>query len=338
MNKVKRYCLILSICIFGLTGCQSPFKSSSKSSQSSASQNNKKNITQNTSNNSNSNNNTGFSQVPGAIVNPGSFSSAIKSSLVFQSGNILYYANWSDGDKIYKMNLNGSGSQKISDDSAAELIISNNIIYYSNESNSNKLYSVNIDGTGKKKLLDESVNNLELMGNLIYYIDSNNNVSTFDTTSSAKVPLNVKSRCFDSDGTYIYYEDYVANNVLSSIKVDGSNYGKVYDDAPTFIAAQSGVVYYVNGYDGNKIYKISSDGSNRTKLNDSEASNLIIDSGWIYYINNSDFDKIYKIKLDGSNNTKVSDESFVRYFSVAGNYIFFDKKTDINHSIYKTNK
>lgn len=339
MNKAKIYCLIFTVFIFGLVGCQSPIKSSSnKSAQSATSQNVTENSVQNASNDSNSNAGTNFSAVPGAIVNPGSFSSPIKSSLVFQNGSLLYYANWSDGDKIYKMNLDGTGSQKICDNSASELIIANNIIYYSNESDSGKLYSVNIDGTGNKKLANEKVNNLEILGNLIYYIDSNNTISTLDITNGTKIPLNIKSRCFDSDGTYIYYEDYLSNHALSSIKVDGSNYGKVFDDAPIYITSLSGVVYYVNGYDGNKVYKISSDGSSRTKLNDSEASNLTLDGGWIYYINNSDFDKIYKIKIDGSNNTKVSDESFVKYFSVVGNYVFFGKKTDINSTVYKTNK
>lgn len=337
MNKSLRMYVFFIVIMITFTACQSPF---SKGSQKSNSQNNAKKTNQNVPGNAvaNSNISTNNSVPMGNLVNPGNFSNPIKSSLVIQNGSFLYYSNWSDGDKIYKINVNGTGIQKISDDSAPELILSNNILYYSNESDAGKLYVVNIDGTGRKKLLNEKAYNLDLLGNLIYFIDSNNNISTLDINSGKKVQLNIKSRVFDSDGTNIYYEDYLLRHALSSIKIDGSNYGKVCDDAPMSIVSQSGVVYYTNGWDNNKIYKISSDGSNKVKLNDYKSSNLVIDNGWIYYINNSDFDKIYKIKTDGSSNTLVSSESFVKYFSIAGNFVFFNKNTNTNPSIYKINK
>jgi hypothetical protein len=336
MNKLKKGCFLLVLFTAAFAGCQSPISSSS--GKSTAPQKSSSKPIQNMSGNSVSNIEANFAITPGSLVDPGAITSEIKASLVIQSGNLLYYSNWSDGDKLYKMNLDGTGSKKIVDDSVSELLLSNNIIYYANESDQDKMYTINIDGTGRKKLLDERAYNLDLLGNLIYYIDSNSNIATLNISSGKKISLNLKSRCFDSDGTYIYYEDYSLKHVLSSVKVDGSNYGRVSEDFPMNIASQSGVAYYINGWDNNKIYKISSDGSSRIKLNDYRSSNLTLDNGWIYYINNSDYDKIYKIKVDGSSSTIVSSESFVKNFNIAGNYIFFDKNTDINHPIYKTNK
>lgn len=338
-TKDKKIYLLLVIIMFIFTGCQNPLSSSSnKSSQTSNSQNAASNTVNTNSNSSLSSTGTNYTVTTGAVVNPGNAGNVIKSSLIFQSGNFLYCSNWYDGDKIYKMNLNGTGIQKVSDDAASELIVSNNIIYYANESDHNALYYMNIDGTGRKKLLGEPVRNLELLGSLIYYVDSGNTITTFNISNNTKVSLNIKSTYFDSDGNNIYYEDYLSKYALSSIKADGSGFIKLKDDAPTSIVSGSGVVYYSNGWDSNKIYKVSSDGSNRTQLNNFRSSNLVLDNGWIYYINGSDLDKIYKIKIDGTGNTVVSSETFVTYFTVAGNYVFFKSNTDANHSIHITNK
>lgn len=337
MNKYNRYVLLVILCTAIFSGCQSSFVSSNnKNTKVSEPKNNASKASQSSYNNLDDSIN--FKLSSGALVDPGDTGNLVKSSLFSQNTGILYYVNEADGNKIYKMNLDGSGNKKVIDDSASELILFNNIVYYANESDNDKLYSANIDGTYRKKLIDEKVYNMVLLGNLIYCINSNNIITTVDISSGKKISLNIKSGCFDSDGTYIYYEDSSSNNVLSSVKVDGSEYGSICSDFPLDMVSQAGVIYYSNGWDNNRIYKISSDGSNKIKLNNFKSSKLEIADGWIYYINNSDFDKIYKIKTDGSGNAKVNDESFVKNFYIAGNYIFYTKNTDVNHSIYKINK
>ncbi|MBC2578824.1 DUF5050 domain-containing protein [Clostridium sp. DJ247] len=338
MTKYKKYYFVLIIFIFLFTGCENPL-SSSNNKQSSTSPSTTKNSA--SKNSTLPTINSGVN-APNAsiIVGPSNVGASIKFSSVIQAGNTLYYSNWSDKDKIYKINADGTGKQKISDDSASELILSNNTIYYSNKSDSYKIYSINTDGTGRKKLLDERTYNLILLGTFIYYIGPNNTIYALDVSNGSKSSLNIQSRCFDSDGTNIYYEDYLMNGSLSSIQINGTNKTKISDDAPMDIVVQAKVIYYSNAGDGNKLYKVSSDGTNKTKLNDFKSMNLVLDNGWIYYINDSDYDKIYKIKLDGTNNTKVSDESFVKSFSIAGNFIYFNKKTDSTSApfIYKISK
>jgi hypothetical protein len=353
MIKFKKNYLIIIILTFLLTGCKNPLSSSKNNTttNSSSSANTSKKTNSQSSNSGNlsstvnSTNLTGTSgySVPSIIVAPSNVTTPVKSSLVIQSGSTLYYSNWSDGNKLYSINTNGTGKKKLSDDSVSELILSNatiNTLYYVNESDSNKLYSINTDGTGRKKVLDEKVSNLVLLGSYIYYIDANNKLCALDTFNNTKYSLNIQTRVFDSDGTNICYEDYLGKHALNSMKLDGSNNLKISNDAPSEIVVQSGVVYYSNGWDKNKLYKINIDGTNGTKLNDAQSSNLVFDSGYIYYINNSDFGKIYKIKIDGTNNTKLSDDDFVQSFSIAGNFIYYSKKTDSSSSkaIYKINK
>lgn len=262
----------------------------------------------------------------------------VKSSEVVQVGSTIYYCNWSDGDRIYKIDASGTGKQKLCDDSASELVITNNIIYYCNESDFGKLYSMNMDGTGRKKLLDGKVNNLIYLSGFIYFIDGDYKLSIYDTSVGNKITLNISTRCIDSDGTNVFFEDYASNNALSSINADGSNKTMLNDDSPMSISNLSGTLFYANAGDGNKIYKSSSDGTGKVKLNDVKSSDLKADSGWIYYINNSDYDRLYKIKSDGTGNTKLSDENYVKNYSVAGNYIYFNRRINADSCIYKINK
>lgn len=339
MLRKKIYYLFIVTLIVFLASCQMP---SSVNSDSISTVKNIQNASQtsgtavDTAANVSSTTTTTAASVSVITIVPGN---PIKSSAFIQNGNFVYYCNWSDGDKIYKMNLNGTGSQKIGDDASDEMIMSNNLIYYSNVSDDHKLYSINVDGTGRKKILDEKCSNLILIGNIMFYIDFDNNIKVLDTISGKTSTLQIKSRCFDSDGTNIYYENYAVDKLsFSSAKVDGTNTVKVNDDAPLMIVVQSKDVYYINGSDNDKIYKISSNGTGRIKLNDNSASNLVVDNGYIYYINNSDFQKIYKMKLDGTGNTKVCDASFVKTFNIAGNLAYFSLTSDLNKVIYKVNK
>lgn len=58
------------------------------------------------------------------------------------SNGWIYYANISDGYKIYRMKLDGSENKKIYDDETIFMTACDNTIYYSNKSDYNKLYKI----------------------------------------------------------------------------------------------------------------------------------------------------------------------------------------------------
>lgn len=328
MTLLKKYILILIIPALVFSGCKKTSSSASNDSKASSG-------TIQTSSPS-----TGLSyETNTPIVTPDNSANVLKSASIIQNGNSIYYSNWSDGEKLYTINANGTSKQKLNDASAEEFILSNNTIYFSNKSDALKLYSLSLDGTEKKQLTDVKATNLIMIGNLIYFINSSNLLSVLNVDTGIIKSLGINSRHFDIYGAILFYENFTSEQLsLNSVNIDGTNITKLLDDAPLGIASDADAVYYVNAWDGNKIYKISSDGQIKTKLNDFKSSGLTINSGWLYYINNSDFDKLYKIKSDGTSNTKLSDESFVKAFTVAGNFVYFDKATDINHPIYKVNK
>ena len=339
MTKLIKNSLLLFITISLFTGCKNLSSSTENSSQSSTSTSSSQKDPLDVSKElGKTSSNSNF--LAPTIILPENIGTPIRSSTVIQSGNTLYYCNWSDENKIYKINVDGTGKQKIGDDSVEELILSDTTLYYTNKSDLYKIYSINTDGTKRKKIFNEKSYNLILLDKYLYYIDSINNLSILNLEEGVKNSLNVVTRTFDSDGINIYYEDYLMKNSLRSVRIDGTNKTKITADTPMNILVDSEIIYYSNGGENNKLYKVSNNGEGRVKLNDFKSTNLVLDSGYIFYINGSDFNKIYKINIDGTNNIKVSDESFVKHFAIAGNFIYYSKETDVSTEqlIYKMDK
>lgn len=274
----------------------------------------------------------------------------VKASTIAIGGNVFYYCNSDDNNKIYTMktsdaaDANAKGNskvvqsiKKISEDVASEIVVTNNFIFYTNGSDSNKIYSMNLDGTGPKKITDAGAHDIVMVGNYIYYIADDGTLSVVDTGNGNEFSFGIKTKCFTSDGSSIYYElDDPNGAAIYSMKIDGENAVKINDDEPISIAADSGNIYYADGKENDSLYTESS--GKRVKLGEIDTSSLTVDSGWIYYINKSDYSKIYKIKVDGTSNTKVSDMSFVKSFIISGNIVYFGRSINAQSIIYKVNK
>ena len=69
--------------------------------------------------------------------------------------DVIYYINSGD-NKIYSLNLQTKGTQKIIDDVVMAINVNNGVIYYSLKSDGS-LYKVNVNGNGKTKINGEQV-------------------------------------------------------------------------------------------------------------------------------------------------------------------------------------
>ena len=70
--------------------------------------------------------------------------------LVARQGDWIYYRNSSDGYKLYKVKTDGSGREKINDDSSWFINVVGDWIYYVNADDGYKLYKVKTDGSGRQ--------------------------------------------------------------------------------------------------------------------------------------------------------------------------------------------
>lgn len=89
----------------------------------------------------------------------------------------IYYADPNNEFKIYKMNMDGSSKEKVSDSSVYNMVIDGDYIYYSDKNNGMNLYMQKKDGTDRK-ILDKSmaVTYITIKNNKLYYSDKSKKI------------------------------------------------------------------------------------------------------------------------------------------------------------------
>lgn len=188
-------------------------------------------------------------------------------------GDWLYYSNWSDGHRIYKMKTDGTEKTGISDDAASHLTVVADGIMYIKWSNSgakdNFIYKISFDGQEKKLLSKNPADNLSIVDEWAYYSNR-------------------------ADG----YRPY-------RIRLDGTGEQKISDQTIFFMAVAKDWIYYSHYADGGKLYKMKVDGTGSSKVTDDKVGFITIMGDWIYYTNSSDGDMLYRVKKDGSGRNKM---------------------------------
>ena len=91
-----------------------------------------------------------------------------------------FYSSDADDIKIYKINVDGTGKQKISNERANELVVYNGWIYFSNYSRGGYLYKMKTDGTQLTKITDFLISNLQRNGATLTYTNKLGQVFTYE--------------------------------------------------------------------------------------------------------------------------------------------------------------
>ena len=189
----------------------------------------------------------------------------------------IFYGNTSDGEKLYKMKIDGTGKIKLSDDIAYTLQVVDDYVYFGSK-NSN-LIKVKIDGTNKLTIAQSITGNQKIIDGWVYYVEFNNPKNASEGNRIVKVRI---------DGTEkTYLSDYGVNIAIVERVGDW--------------------IYY--GNDGN-ICRVRIDGTDNITFANINGYILQIRDGWIYYTNYQEEDKfgnnmLYKMKVDGTENQIV---------------------------------
>ena len=112
----------------------------------------------------------------------------------------LFYAN-PFCNKIYRMELDGSGKYIVCNIGAKYINLYNDYIFFSNVNDYNNLYKISIDGLNLQKLTNDHTEQINILNNWIYYKNNSDNGSLYkiqiDGTSRTKVlPLIEKNFLF----------------------------------------------------------------------------------------------------------------------------------------------
>ena len=220
-------------------------------------------------------------------------------------GDRIYYINPNDGNTLYSMTTDGTGIQKITNDSVGHQFfvdsetakmnfqISDGKIYYHVITDERQqiyaLYSVNIDGTERQKLLDHYVR-FQVRGDKIYYTYGNS-LYVMNTDGSNGKNLHEPVFSFDITEDRIYF---------------GVNY-EIYAEGDRLYSDYSAVGLYSMKTDGSDIREIvKSPVNNISGYRDVKVMGNRIYFSFDYYIDDRLYsDGLHSIRTDGSDFRRV---------------------------------
>ncbi len=204
-------------------------------------------------------------------------------------GDWVYFSNISQDNKLYRMRLDGTGKQLLSNDRALYINVVGDWIYYINQTDQSKMYKIRLDGSGKTKIDDQhSATVISVVGDWIYYITQSEQYKLFKikTDGTGKMQL----------GTDFLVEEMYATEDWIFYTIQNQNL---------------------------QIFKIRPDGSQRTKVTEYGARQLNIEGDWLYFVNQT-MPGIWRVKWDGSNPTSFGAEySSPTSLNVKGNMIYY---------------
>ncbi len=251
--------------------------------------------------------NEGFvnGNTPGNLYNEG---------LICEYDGIIYFANPSDGDRLYSMDTSGRNLTKLSDDIVSYINADENYLYYVRN---------NIGGGGVFSFLNINTNSLCRMDRTSGR--GRESVLVLDPDPSLYASL---------VGNYVYYLHYDKETAttLYKVKIDGEEKQKV-SDSPFFTCCAIGQYIYFNGTDiDHYIWRMDTAAEDVTGMlygGNCWMPTLTEDLSAAYFM---DCDTHYKLaRVDLKTEEKVLlTEDRLDWYNVCGDYIYY-QKSDREH-------
>lgn len=238
-------------------------------------------------------------------VNGNTAGNLYNGGLVCEYDGIIYFANPSDGDKLYCMDENGANLTKICDDIVSFINADEHYIYYIRNNpgssgefsflnvNTNSLCRIDRDGRKDSVLVLDTAPSLyaSLLGNYVYYLHYS-----------------------DSEGSTLY-----------KVKLDGSNQSQVMA-SPFFTCSTSGQYLYYNGVDAEHyLWRLNTEDDSKGMLYGGNCwMPTVVNDSTVYYM---DCDNNYAIaRVDIATGEKaLLCEDRVDCYNVVGDYIYFQR-------------
>ena len=176
----------------------------------------------------------------------------------------IYYKNLSDDSTIYKVDVNGQNNQKISDISAASLVVYKDTLYVEGTyaKYNNNLYAMDTDGGNIRMISDERVLKIYFYNDNIYYThpsvpqDFNTNISKMDLDGNNN---EVIASFFGGIEWWTIYNDnifYVNQTAptqsLKKVSIGGTGSSEIISIAgliPWTVNSNKSIIYYTTSKD-----------------------------------------------------------------------------------------
>lgn len=200
-------------------------------------------------------------------------------------GDWIYYANWSDGQSIYKVRTDGSDVMRVADGPAQQINIAGDRMVFVRD---RRMYSMPRDGGMALQVSDDVAENVMTWGDWIYYANGNDGFRPYrikeDGTGRTKLSID-ETLFFTMTGDWLFYSNLSDGEKLYRVKHDGTGRAKVSDDRVGYLNADSRYVYFTNTSQGNTVFRIRPDGTDRAKVagGDGPAGPIGIVPGKLFY-------------------------------------------------------
>ena len=255
----------------------------------------------------------------------------------------LYYISSNDHN-IYVMNAYGSETSRICDNSVGEINISNGSIYYTSINENYALYKIDIDGKGKQKISDDKCETIHTCGNYIIYENTTDALSySISKNKLEKNIFGFEVYVDDVNDNVLLGENYVLPDKLKGrfwLGGEQEDFPVTWDSSK--VSTSTPGVYRYEGvvYGCNRIINLTltvgiPQEVNYRINNISNGGYVTTKDGWTYYSNfEQDNDRgLYKVNADRTKRIKLFNNN-VGYINVVGDSIYF---TDNLNYICKMN-
>lgn len=228
------------------------------------------------------------------------------------------------------------------DYSSDNIALLNGILYFANSSDGNALYSLNISDKTYSKLNEHSVHNLICVDDKLYYLNKvdDNKLYKYDT-STKKVQSLSSDRVgsFIINGDFIIYENLSDSSKLYSLRIDGSNRQKLTDYTANSFIPFDGELLFFNSSDNNNLYSLNPTTLESRRLFIMNGFQLKSISNSLYFINGDDSNSLYSMSVDLQQSKidikpEISESINTYYLTESG--IFYEKGINVNNIYFKS--
>lgn len=230
----------------------------------------------------------------------------------------------------------------------------NGIIYYSNAYDKGGLYAYDPVKQTSKKICDGKVSSINADEHYLYYAKESAGADSAlgfiggGMKGLYRRNLNGKrAKAFDNStigiahlvGNYIYYQHYSSEQGLNlyKVKIDGSEPGKLTNDAINPAGYQDGYLYYSGTARDHSIYKMDILSDTSSVIFEDNTYSCIPDGQYIYFMDAGNDYSLARINTETSEKETLTEERLDTY-NLYGDYIYYQVSDPDNPCLRRMKK
>ncbi|NLT58825.1 MAG: DUF5050 domain-containing protein [Clostridiales bacterium] len=241
-----------------------------------------------------------YSQSDGLLVED-------KASYLNLSGGFIYYVNGSDGNRVYRVRVDGTERERVLSAVSGPLLLANDRLIFQNRSEDSSLYSATLSGGSLQRITPDLATSIAVYeGDVYYRNDSKGGAlyrSSLDGIDHSEL---VGGACggITVDGGYVYYISAGEDGRIYRVPTGGGTPEAVTGASASEFVLAGGNLYFRDAAQGG-IYRCSTSGGSATRLTTVDGAKLNVSGSTLYFVNYADGSSHYTMSTSGGNLTKL---------------------------------